>query len=242
MKVCVIIANYNHSKYLAESIKSARNQTYKDLEIVVVDDGSDDQPIVRELVEGHMVLDDRIVYHELPENRGKWYALNHAIEKTDCTFVTTLDADDVCLPERIDRQVMVFKSMPGTMHVLTGFYHCWSQEDIDKYLSKKINKDPALQVIAPPEVRAHVFEGYKTPGINHYYTGPYETAGASAMFVRDVWAVGVRFNPPGTKTRVLMSEDSDFNFRATALLGRTVILNEKLYCYRRNTSTNKEEM
>jgi len=242
MKVCVIIANYNHSQYLEESIASAREQTYKDLEIVVVDDGSDDQEEVTRIVEKNMLLDDRIRYHELPTNRGKWYALNYAIERTECTLITTLDADDVCLSDRIERQVGVFKTAPGTMHVLTGFYHCWNDEDIEKCWSKKANEDPALQIIPPTEIRTHVLEGYKTPGINHYFTGPYETAGASAMFVKDVWDVGIRFNPPGTKTRVLLSEDSDFNFRLTALLGRTVVLNEKLYCYRRNTSTNTEEM
>jgi glycosyltransferase involved in cell wall biosynthesis len=194
------------------------------------------------MVEAFMHLDDRIVYHELPENRGKWYALNYAIEKTGCTLITTLDADDICLADRIERQVRVFMTVPNTQHVLTGFYHCWSQEDIDRCWSKKINQDPVLNIIEADEVRQHVLTGLSTPGINHFYTGPYETAGASAMFVRGLWDVGIRFNPPGTKTRVLLSEDSDFNFRATALVGRTVILNEKLYCYRRNTSTNKEEM
>ena len=146
MKVCIIIANYNHSQYLDESIQSARDQTHKDLEIVVVDDGSDDQPIVRKMVEAFMHLDDRIVYHELPENRGKWYALNYAIEKTGCTLITTLDADDICLADRIERQVRVFMTVPNTQHVLTGFYHCWSQEDIDRCWSKKINQDPVLNM------------------------------------------------------------------------------------------------
>jgi len=241
MKVCVIIANYNHSQYLEESIASARGQTYKDLEIVVVDDGSDDQEEVRRIVEKNMLLDDRIRYYELSENRGKWYALNCAIEKTECTLVTTLDADDTCPMDRIERQAAVFKKIPGTMHVLTGFHHCWSQEDIDEKTELCADEE-ALKIVQPSEVTSHVIQGYKTPGINHYYTGPYETAGASAMFVRDIWDVGIRFNPPGSKTRVLLSEDSDFNFRVTGLLNRTVILNEKLYCYRRNTSTNKEEM
>ena len=83
--------------------------------------------------------------------------------------------------------------------------------------------------------------GFKTPGINHYFTGNFETAGVSSMFHKTVWEMGLRFNPPKSGLRILMSEDSDFNCRTTLLLRSTSILLETPYLYRRNTSTNKEE-
>ena len=92
------------------------------------------------------------------------------------------------------------------------------------------------------EVVLHVQNGYNAPFINHYYTGDFETAGVSAMFYKNLWNYGLRFNPPNEGLRVLTSEDSDFNFRCTALFQRTSVLKEKLYCYRRDTSTNKEEV
>ena len=240
LKVCCIIANYNHLRYLEESIRSAMTQTWQDLEILVVDDGSDDQPAVCDLVTKLQTEDDRIVYLQLPHNTGKWNALNKAIEQTNCQLITTLDADDTCLPERIERQVAALTAT-NAAHVLTGFHHCWSDEEITKLTAKSFGVHN-LRIVQRAEVREQVLAGRQTPGINHYFTGQIETAGASAMFARDVWEMGIRFNPPGVGTRVLLSEDSDFNFRATALLGVTVILDEKLYCYRRNTSTNKEEM
>ena len=216
-------------------------QTWQDLEILVVDDGSDDQPAVCNLVTKLQTEeDDRIVYLQLPHNTGKWNALNKAIEQTNCQLITTLDADDTCLPERIERQVAALTAT-NAAHVLTGFHHCWSDEEITKLTAKSFGVHN-LRIVQRAEVREQVLAGRQTPGINHYFTGQIETAGASAMFARDVWEMGIRFNPPGVGTRVLLSEDSDFNFRATALLGVTVILDEKLYCYRRNTSTNKEEM
>ena len=241
LKVCVIIANYNHQKYLEESIRSIMAQTWHNLEIQVIDDGSNNQHTVRALVEKLQVEDDRIIYTELERNTGKWNALNKAIEQTDCQLVTTLDADDTCLPVRIERQVAAMTAIPNIAHVLTGFHHCWSDEDVTTLTAQDFGMRD-LQIVGSQEVRQLVMTGKSSPGINHYFTGNVETAGASAMFTRDVWEMGIRFNPPGVGTRVLLSEDSDFNFRTTMLLNSTILLDEKLYCYRRNTSTNREEM
>jgi len=238
MKVCVIIPNYNHHQWLDESIRSAIAQTYKDIEILVVDDGSSDKEKVKSIVRENSTFDNRVKYIDLPKNTGKWNALNEAIKSTSCKLITTLDADDVCPADRIERQAMVFKELPNVLHLLTGFHHCWTPEELS--LNKTILQTKQLNIVLPPDVRQMVLTGFATPGINHYFTGNIETAGASAMFYRDLWEVGFRFNPPRLGLRTLLSEDSDFNFRVTATLGRTAILNEKLYCYRRNTSTNEE--
>ena len=240
MKVCIIISNYNHSKYLEQSIASALNQTYENIEVFVVDDGSKDQEEVRAIVKKFQEKDDRVKYLGLRENTGKWNAMNQAISQTSCEIITTLDADDICPANRIERQLAVFSVIPNTLHVLTGFYHCWSDEEVVQH-SLRLESGP-LKVVPHENVREMVLTGARTPGINHYFTGNIETAGASAMFHRQVWELGIRFNPPRCGLRTLLSEDSDFNFRLTALLGRTAILDEKLYCYRRNTSTNEETL
>ena len=240
MKVCIVIPNYGHTKYLQRCIESAVSQTYKNIEILVIDDGSQDQDEVEVLVRKMQQMDGRISFVPLSENRGKWFAMNEACRITECDLITTLDADDVCPADRIERQVNVFQAIPNTLHVLTGFWHCWSDEEVEENV-KKLQSGP-LELVSSDDVRNLVLTGRYTPGINHYFTGNIETAGASAMFRKAVWDLGIRFNPPRSGLRVLLSEDSDFNFRVTALLGQTVILNEKLYCYRRNTSTNEEAM
>ncbi len=215
-------------------------QTYKEIEVIVADDGSSDKEEVSKIVESFRKIDSRISYLDLPKNTGKWNVLNEAIRLTNCELITTLDADDMCPVDRIERQVAVFSSVPNTLHVLTSFYHCWSDEEVKKN-STKLENGP-LKVVFAQDVKNLVLMGANTPGINHYFTGEIETAGASAMFRKQVWDLGIRFNPPRVGLRTLLSEDSDFNFRLTVLLGCTVILNEKLYCYRRNTSTNEEAM
>jgi len=183
-------------------------------------------------------LDDRINLIYVKENMGKWHALNLACELASATIVTSHDADDLSLPHRIERQYQTMIET-GTIHNLCGFHHCWSQKEVTDKYEKEVTGE--LTIIRQEVVKHFVLQGYGHPHINHYYTGQFETAGVSSMFYRDVWKLGMRFNPPEKGLRTLNSEDSDFNFRVTTLLGSTSVLAEKLYCYRRNTSTNNEK-
>jgi glycosyltransferase involved in cell wall biosynthesis len=235
-KVCVAICNYNHSKYLRESLCSVVKQDYSNIDIAVIDDGSTDQDKVKEIVESFD--DKRIRLVCLKENLGKWNALNIAFGTTDATLCTSHDADDVSLPWRISSQVEAI-TKTNTLHNLCGFLSCWSDDDMSKNLGLK--RPDQLKIATGEDVANAVIYGFKTPGINHYFTGNFETAGVSAMFHKLIWDMGLRFNPPKSGLRVLLSEDSDFNCRATLLLRSTSVLLETPYLYRRNTSTNKEE-
>ena len=235
-KVCVAICNYNHERYLEESIKSILDQEYEDLDIAIVDDGSDNPELVKEIVKSF--LDKRIRFLPLDKNRGKWNALNTAFSTTSAQVCTSHDADDVSLSWRISSQLMTLRET-GTIHNLCGFKHCWSEDDVMK--GRLEEKPKSLRFVESKDVFSAVSTGYQTPGINHYYTGNFETAGVSAMFAKWVWDIGIRFNPPGSGIRVRHSEDSDFNTRVTLSLRSTSVLAEAPYLYRRNTSTNKEE-
>ena len=237
-KILVTICNYNHSKYLAQSIESIQNQTYENLDICVVDDGSDDLDTVLDIVNSKSKSDKRVRFINLEKNYGKWHALNRSIESTSAKICTSHDADDVSLKQRIELQHRILVET-RTVHNLCGFIHCWNEEDVQKNVNKHILKN-SLNVIDAKSCNELVLAGWQHPSINHYYTGEVETAGVSAMFYKSVFDFGIRFHPPSIGIRTLLSEDSDFNFRVTALLSNTSILAEKLYLYRRNTSTNQE--
>ncbi len=237
LKVLVTICNYNHSKYLEQSIKSIQDQTYQNLDICVVDDGSKDIDKVTELINRLQKNDKRIRFIDLEKNYGKWHALNEAIRTTDAHVCTAHDADDVSLLDRIHLQLMTMLTSK-TQHNLCGFHHCWNEEDVNSRLQDRIDASK-VKMIPPDEVQKLVTGGYNHPSINHYFTGDFETAGVSAMFYKRIWDYGIRFNPPGMGLRTLLSEDSDFNFRCTAVTNTSVLL-EKPYLYRRNTSTNQE--
>ena len=235
-KISVIVACYNHAHYLESSIESIINQTYENLEVIIVDDGSSDnsQEVMKKIGEKY----PRIILVGLSENFGKWHALNVGVQMSSGEIITSHDADDVALQDRIERQHRCMVET-NTIHNLCGFYHCWTEEDVNEHKDKRISGD--LNVIMPELVKHFVLQGFRHPTINHYYTGAFETAGCSAMFYSNLWKLGMRFYPPDQDLRVINSEDSDFNFRMTALLGSTSILAEQLYCYRRTTSTNNEK-
>ena len=203
--------------------------------MIVVDDFSSEDP--SQIVSSFQ--SERIRYIRLDKNYGKWKALNVGVENSNGDIITSHDADDVALCQRIERQVMCMHATQ-TVHNLCGFYHCWNEEEVEKY--KDLTLESEISYIPHDKVREMVLKGWQHPSINHYYTGNFETAGCSGMFFKSVWDLGIRFNPPGKGLRVLLSEDSDFNFRVTSLVGKTSVLAEQVYCYRRNTSTNSEEM
>ena len=236
-KILVTICNYNHNQYLKESIESIQNQSYENLDICIYDDGSEKQEEFLEIIE-KVNKDSRIRTILSKNNRGKWFGLNEAIRTTDAKICTSHDADDISLKNRIERQLNCLKTT-NTAHNLCGFYHCWNEDDIIKY--KKHEYSENLIVIDSKSVYNLVVQGFNHPGINHYYTGNFETAGTSAMFYKQIWDAGIRFNPPNMGLRITHSEDSDFNLRSTILTQSTSILAEKVYLYRRETSTNREE-
>jgi glycosyltransferase involved in cell wall biosynthesis len=239
-KILVAICNYNHSQYLKQSIESIQNQTYDNLDICVVDDGSTDLEKVKDIVESAKGDDPRIRFINFGKNLGKWAGLNTAIQTSNAIICTASDADDVSLPQRIELQRRVMKEK-NSAHNLCGFHHCWNEKDVTTILEEhKPLTD--INIIDHETVNKAVMWGNANKAINHYYTGEFETAGVSAMFFKSSWNVGLRFFPPNIGLRTMFSEDSDFNFRMTVCLASTSITAEKLYLYRRNTSTNTEEM
>lgn len=99
--VSVIIPVYNGEEFIADAIQSATTQTYRNLEIVVVDDGSKDSSL--EIVQSLAAKDDRIRVIA-QANGGVAKARNTAIAAARGDFIAPLDADDLWLPTKIERQ------------------------------------------------------------------------------------------------------------------------------------------
>jgi glycosyltransferase involved in cell wall biosynthesis len=108
--VSIIINNYNYDRFLAEAIDSALNQTYQNIEIIVVDDGSTDNS--REIITGY---GDRIM-PILQENGKQAAALNSGFAASHGDIVLFLDSDDYLLPMAVERVVKAFKPGVGKVH------------------------------------------------------------------------------------------------------------------------------
>lgn len=94
--VSVIIPNYNYGKFLPLAVKSLVLQTYKDLELIIIDDGSTDnsQKIIESLKATYKERFNKFWSISLKENRGKLHALNKVVPLVHGDITVILDADD----------------------------------------------------------------------------------------------------------------------------------------------------
>lgn len=106
--VSVIIPTYNSAKYLTSTIESVLEQSYKELEIIIVDDVSYDHTEV--LVSELQKQDSRIIYIKLKQNSGAAIARNIGIENSKGRFIAFLDSDDLWDRYKIEKQVNVLKN------------------------------------------------------------------------------------------------------------------------------------
>jgi hypothetical protein len=104
--VSVVIPAYNAEFTLDETLKSVRRQTYDNLEIIVVDDGSSDGTV--DVARRHAEIDDRVRIISI-ENSGVANARNVGIAASRGEFVAPVDADDLWHPEKIARQMEVMR-------------------------------------------------------------------------------------------------------------------------------------
>ena len=100
-KISVIIPTYNRGNIIINSIKSALNQTFKNLEIIVVDDGSTDN--TKEKLA--QIKDERLKYIKLEKNTGGSNARNIGIKNATGQFISFQDSDDILYPEKLEKQM-----------------------------------------------------------------------------------------------------------------------------------------
>jgi len=106
--VSVIMAVYNGELYLAQAIDSVLSQTLTDFELLIVDDGSQDNSIG--LIRAYQNRDERISIFQLDRNMGMADARNYGIAQARGQYITTMDCDDISLPQRLELQVRFLES------------------------------------------------------------------------------------------------------------------------------------
>lgn len=109
-RVSVVIPTYNGERYIEAAVTSVLQQTYGDFELIVIDDGSQDGtwPKLAQLAR----RDARIVLQRNAANLGISAARNLGTELARGEFVAIMDGDDVCLPDRLEKQVAYLSAHP----------------------------------------------------------------------------------------------------------------------------------
>ena len=114
-QVSIVMAAYNHGAFISMAIESALAQTLGDIEILIVDDGSTDS--TPEVVSPYLA-DPRVRYFR-QNNQGQASAKNFGISQASGEFVAFLDADDIWMPRKLERQIPLFAdTMVGVVHCL----------------------------------------------------------------------------------------------------------------------------
>ena len=105
--VSIITPSHNASKFISECINSVLLQTYKDWEMIIVDDLSDDNSV--EIIKSFSEKDSRIKLIELDKNGGPAKARNRAIKESKGDFIAFLDADDLWREDKLEKQLNFMK-------------------------------------------------------------------------------------------------------------------------------------
>jgi glycosyltransferase involved in cell wall biosynthesis len=156
--VTVVIPAYNAERWIDRSLASALAQTYRHIEIIVVNDGSTDRTV--SLVEGAALRDPRIRLVSTP-NQGLAATRNVGISHARGDLIAPLDADDLWHPEKIARQVHVMKSSSPKV----GLVYCWAVEiDEDDFIIPPVRNGPTAEGKVLTDVVANA--GIITSGAN----------------------------------------------------------------------------
>lgn len=170
-RVSVIIPTYNRARLVAESVQSVLDQTYRDFELIIVDDGSKDN--TKEVIDSFKDPRVRYIYQE---NRGVSAAVNAGIKIATGEYIAFLASDDLWLPGNLEPKVKRLDSHPdialvcsdayvfddSTGEIIARFWH-----DYDPFFNlEEAIKDPLRQMLSwgcfiPGQtsvVRRHVFD------------------------------------------------------------------------------------
>ncbi len=131
--VSVIIPTYSRPKYLLRAIDSVLAQTYKNIEIIVVDDNGEysENQLYTEHILSDLILNDRIIYLKHSVNKNASAARNTGLKASHGRYIAFLDDDDLFLPTKIEKQV---EKLKNTSEIVGACYCNWAWYTGDKLI------------------------------------------------------------------------------------------------------------
>lgn len=125
-KVSIIMPSYNKEKYIVKSINSILNQTFVDWELIIIDDCSTDGSV--ECIKKNQ--DYRILFYQNEKNIGIANVRNHALEMATGEYIALLDADDISLEYRLEKEANFLDAHPEIDVVFGGFQEIDENDNI----------------------------------------------------------------------------------------------------------------
>lgn len=137
--VSVILPTYNRATFITESVQSVLQQTYTDLELIIVDDGSEDatESIIKS------IQDERIRYYKLPHTGHIGKVKNFALQQAKREYIAYMDSDDMWTNDKLEKQMALFTENPSIGYSITDMTifrgkdilkpFCYSHQNIIQY-------------------------------------------------------------------------------------------------------------
>lgn len=119
VKVAIIMPVYNGGEYLDTSIQSVLNQSYRDFQLICVNDSSTDNSL--EILDKYASIDNRVVYLT-KENAGPGLALNYGIENSQSDYLCFLDQDDKYAPDYLEKMVDAIEKTSLDMCMCNAYF------------------------------------------------------------------------------------------------------------------------
>ncbi len=211
--VSIIVPAYNVEKYITECLESLLKQTYRNIEVIVVDDGSHDS--TWEIISGFMKKDSRICgFHQ--ENKGVSGARNFALDKASGDYIQFVDGDDYIPQDAVEKLVTAIETQKADW---VNFQYHRVDEDgnaLEEYHFTKGFIDLSDRNAKLSFLRDILIE---------YHAG-YEIW--NKLYVSDLIKKGdLKFDE-----KCHMGEDLEFNIRYSLLAGNLLCIEDRLYYYR----------
>jgi glycosyltransferase involved in cell wall biosynthesis len=165
--VSVIIIFFQAEKFFEEAIESVLAQTYNNWELLLVDDGSTDSStvIAQKYVERYPQK-VRYLEHEGHQNRGMSATRNLGIRNAKGEYIAFLDADDVWLPQKLERQVAIMESQleAGMIYGRTQYWYSWTgnPEDVERDFMPELSVHLDT-LVRPPALSTLFLKGAEPP-------------------------------------------------------------------------------
>lgn len=140
----IAIPFYNAEQFLSRSIESVINQTFRDWDLILIDDGSIDTSL--QIAKSYEAKDDRIKVISDGENRNLSYRLNQIPTFIKTDYLARMDADDIMHPEKIEKQMTVLLQNPEIDVLGTNAFSIDENDMVFGIRYKETNKDCLLNV------------------------------------------------------------------------------------------------
>jgi len=144
--VSIIMPNYNGQDYIADTIESIINQTYRNFELIIIDDCSTDDSI--NIIKRFQKKDSRIKLFQLNQNSGRpAIPRNYGIKYANGDYIAFIDSDDIWHKQKLEIQLSIMKKN-GVSFSCTSLKNFKNIKDIEKIYLKKFNEKISIEYLS----------------------------------------------------------------------------------------------